>query len=83
LKVEQLLTEQKDGWTTVRLWLDRLFSLQSDLPSTLKRIKQTFDQKSGEHVIYLEYRVKAPYQSAMPVKPKIKGKTGKPKLSKH
>ena len=75
MKVEQLLTEQKDGWTTVRLWLDRLFSLQSDLPSKLKRVKQTFDQKSGEHVIYLEYRVKAPFQSAMPVKPKIKVKT--------
>ena len=75
MKVEQLLTEQKDGWSTVRLWLDRLFSLQSDLPSKLKRVKQTFDQKSGEHVIYLEYRVKAPFQSAMPVKPKIKGKT--------
>ncbi len=75
MKTEELLTEKQDGWTTVRLWLDKLFSLQSDLPSKLKRVKQTFDQKSGEHVIYLEYRVKAPYQPAMPVKPKVKGKT--------
>lgn len=79
MKTKELLTEKKDGWTTVRLWLDKLFSLQSDLPSKLKRVKQTFDQKSGEHVIYLEYRVKAPYQSAMPVAAKVKTKSDQPK----
>lgn len=71
MKVDDILTED-NGWEAVRKWLDKLFGLTTDLPSKLKRVKQGFDEKTGEHVIYLEYRAKAPFQQALLKPAKVK-----------
>jgi hypothetical protein len=73
MKSNEIITENADGWTIVRKWLGKLYGFGSRLPSKLKRIKQTFDESTGEHVIYLEYRVRAPHQQAIP-------RVSKPKL---
>ena len=59
--------------------MDKLFGFNADGNSKLKRVKQVFDQKTGEHVIYLEYRVKSTNQSpirqsANSINPKRLGK---------
>ena len=62
--LNDVLNESSAGWWNKALYiLDKLFGFDSDGNSKLKRVKQVFDQKSGEHVIYLEYRVKAVNQS--------------------
>lgn len=79
MKIVEVLTESH-GWEIIKKWLDKLYGLNSGLPSTLKRVKQGFDQDTGEHVIYLEYRVRAPYQQAIPRTQKVKNKApSKPK----
>ncbi len=71
MKIDDLITESND-WGMVKKLLDKLFGLTTNLPSRLKRVKQGFDQQTGEHVIHLEYRAKAPYQQAIPKKQKVK-----------
>jgi hypothetical protein len=56
-------------WIKVIQLLDQLFQLGSGNDSTLKRISQGFDQAKGEHVIRLEYRVKASNQNSIAAKP--------------
>jgi hypothetical protein len=62
-------TKAPNYWTQVTLLLDKLFKLGSGNDSKLKRIAQGFDQKTGEHVIRLEYRVKADNQNKIAQKP--------------
>jgi hypothetical protein len=64
---------QPNNWNQLLTLLDKLFNLGQIKKSTVKRRKQWFDQKSGEHVILLEYRVKVANQA--PIKsppPKVK-----------
>lgn len=62
--LNDVLHESSASWWNKALYiLDKLYGFESDGNSKLKRVKQVFDQKSGEHVIYLEYRVKAANQS--------------------
>jgi hypothetical protein len=64
---------QPNNWNQLLALLDKLFNLGQINNSTVKRRKQWFDQKSGEHVILLEYRVKVANQA--PIKsppPKVK-----------
>ncbi|MCW1719941.1 hypothetical protein OIZ54_14455 [Pseudoalteromonas sp. A3] len=62
--INDVLQEASVGWWNKALYiLDKIFGFKSDGNSKLKRVKQVFDQKSGEHVIYLEYRVRAANQS--------------------
>lgn len=62
--LNDVLHESSVGWWNKALYiLDKLFGFESGGNSKLKRVKQVFDQKSGEHVIYLEYRVRAANQS--------------------
>jgi len=49
--------------------MDKTFKLGTGNNSKLKRISQGFDQSTGEHVIRLEYRVKASNQSPITAKP--------------
>jgi hypothetical protein len=75
--LNDVLHESSAGWWNKALYiLDKLFGFESDGNSKLKRVKQVFDQKSGEHVIYLEYRVKAsnqsPIQTTLTRKPTVK-----------
>lgn len=62
--LNDVLHESSASWWNKALYiLDKLFGFESDGNSKLKRVKQVFDQKAGEHVIYLEYRVKVVNQS--------------------
>ncbi len=53
----------------ITILFDKLFKLGTGSDSKLKRIAQGFDQKTGEHVIRLEYRVKADNQNKIARKP--------------
>ena len=62
--LNDLLQESNVSWWNKALYvLDKLFGFNADGNSKLKRVKQVFDQKTGEHVIYLEYRVQSANQS--------------------
>jgi hypothetical protein len=37
--------------------LDRVFGLPNKIRSTFRKVSQSFDQKTNEHVILIEYRV--------------------------
>ena len=37
--------------------LDRLFGFPNKIKSTFQKVSQSFDQKTNEHVIFIEYRV--------------------------
>jgi hypothetical protein len=68
-------TKKPNYWMQITMLLDKLFKLGPGNNSKLKRIAQGFDQKTGEHVIRLEYRVKADNQNKIarrPVKVKLK-----------
>jgi len=62
-------TKPPNYWMQITILLDKLFNLGSGNDSKLKRIAQGFDQKTGEHVIRLEYRVKADNQNKIARKP--------------
>jgi hypothetical protein len=60
-------------WSKIKQLMDKTFKLGNGNDSKFKRISQGFGQSTGEHVIRLEYRVKASNQSAIAKKPpKIK-----------
>jgi len=61
--------KEPNYWMQVTVLLDKLFKLGSGKDSKLKRIAQGFDQKTGEHVIRLEYRVRADNQNKITRKP--------------
>lgn len=81
--LNDLLQESNVSWWNKALYvLDKLFGFNADGNSKLKRVKQLFDQKTGEHVIYLEYRVKSANQSPIrqstkSINPKRSDKTSK------
>jgi hypothetical protein len=52
-----------DRWMQAKISLDKLFALGSGNDSSMKRIRQGFDQKTGEHVINQQYRAKARNQN--------------------
>lgn len=56
-------------WMKIKQLMDKTFRLGSGSDSKLKRISQGFDQSTGEHVIHLEYRVKAVNQNSIAAKP--------------
>ena len=80
MKVTDFLPESsRSDWNTLISLLDRLFGFRSRGRSKIRRVKQEFDQETGEHVIYLAYRVKAmnqPHIPKKPVKPKLTTKKG-------
>ena len=61
--------KEPNYWMQVTILLDKLFNLGSANDSKLKRIAQGLDQKTGEHIIRLEYRVKADNQNKIAQKP--------------
>jgi len=73
-------------WMQAKISLDKLFALGSGNDSSMKRIAQDFDQKTGEHVINLQYRAKARNQNMIAQKqqktrPDTKGDEAKKKKS--
>jgi hypothetical protein len=45
-------------WNRLLASLDRVFGMTNKERSTFKKISQEFDEKTNEHVIVIEYRVR-------------------------
>ena len=45
-------------WNRLPASLDRVFGMSNKERSTFKKISQNFDEKTNEHVIVIEYRVR-------------------------
>jgi hypothetical protein len=45
-------------WNQLLATLDRVFGLNNKEHSTFKKLSQDFDEKTNEHVIVIEYRVR-------------------------
>ena len=45
-------------WNRLLASLDRVFGMSNKERSTFKKISQEFDEKTNEHVIVIEYRVR-------------------------
>ena len=45
-------------WNRLLASLDRVFGMSNKERSTFKKLSQTFDEKTNEHVIVIEYRVR-------------------------
>ena len=44
-------------WDRLLVQLDKVFGFEDRKRSSVKKRRQVFDEKTGEHVIFLEYRV--------------------------
>ncbi len=49
---------QESAWNVALRALDCVLGFESSKGSTVKKLRQNFDQRTGEHVILLEYRVR-------------------------
>lgn len=47
-----------NGWNRLLAALDATFGLSNKAASKVKKLRQGFDNKTQEHVIWLEYRVR-------------------------
>ena len=45
-------------WNRLLASLDRVFGMSNKERSTFKKLSQNFDEKTNEHVILIEYRVR-------------------------
>ena len=45
-------------WNRLLASLDRVFGMNNKERSTFKKLSQNFDEKTNEHVIVIEYRVR-------------------------
>ena len=45
-------------WNQLLATLDRVFGMNNKERSTFKKLSQDFDEKTNEHVIVIEYRVR-------------------------
>ena len=45
-------------WNRLLASLDRVFGMSNKERSTFKKLSQEFDEKTNEHVILIEYRVR-------------------------
>ena len=45
-------------WNRLLTTLDRVFGMNNKERSTFKKLSQNFDEKTNEHVIVIEYRVR-------------------------
>jgi hypothetical protein len=45
-------------WNRLLASLDRVFGMSNKEQSTFKKLSQDFDEKTNEHVIVIEYRVR-------------------------
>lgn len=46
------------NWNTLLAVLDKTLGFPNKIRSTVKKKAQAFDQRTGEHVFLLEYRIK-------------------------
>jgi len=76
-----------DGWNRLLALLDQTLGFPNRIRSTVKKRWQSFDQRTGEHVFVLEYRIKVkpgiyppekPAQSPRDLHPKAPARPIKP-----
>ena len=76
-----------DGWNRLLALLDQTLGFPNRIRSTVKKKWQSFDQRTGEHVFVLEYRIKVkpgvyppdkPAQSPRDLHPKVPARPIKP-----
>lgn len=59
MKLIELIESYKiKGEEAICRLLDRVFNFNNRSRSSVKKLRQGFDEKTGEHVIILEYRVR-------------------------
>lgn len=46
------------NWSRLLAVLDKTIGFPNRIDSTVKKVRQMYDEKKNEHVIYLEYRVR-------------------------
>lgn len=47
-----------NGWNKLMVLLDSLFGFPNKAASKVKKVRQAFDNRTQEHVIWIEYRVR-------------------------
>jgi hypothetical protein len=47
-----------NNWNRLLAVLDKTIGFPNRIDSTVKKVRQMYDEKKNEHVIYLEYRVR-------------------------
>lgn len=57
-----------NNWTKLLTILDQLFAKNGKQRSRIKKKTQSFDNNTGEHVIWIEYRVKLTNESVSLIK---------------
>ena len=58
-----------DSWNRLLTLLDQTLGFPNKIRSTVKKKWQSFDQRTGEHVFLLEYRIKVKPGIYPPVAP--------------
>jgi hypothetical protein len=58
MELSEITSLQENAWNVALHALDRVLGFESTNGSTVKKLKQYFDQNTSEHVIVLEYRVR-------------------------
>lgn len=56
-----------NGWNKLLALLDAMFGFPNKEGSKVKKVQQAFDNRTQEHVIWIEYRVRV--NNAQPPKP--------------
>lgn len=44
-------------WKTLLAALDQVYGFQNQVKSSIKKVRQGFDEKANEHIVIIEYRV--------------------------
>lgn len=47
-----------NSWNQLLAVLDRTIGVPNRIASNVKKVRQQYDERNNEHVIYLEYRVR-------------------------
>ncbi len=67
MKLKEVTESQNlNAYTKLVKLLGSVFGFERGQNPQFKRVKQAFDQQTGEHVLYFEYRVRARNQSPIP-----------------
>ena len=69
-------------WNGLLKMLDAVYGFDNQVKSSVKKIRQAFDEKSDEHVFIIEYRVKRSELSAKAVKRKKAKEAGELRRAK-
>jgi hypothetical protein len=67
-------------WNRLLATLDHTFGFKDQKKSTIRKLSQTFDERTNEHVIMLEYRVRRGGDGVVTRNPRKKDAVGKLKL---